>query len=201
MHNQTHLTHLSVPLEHFCQFFLIIWNNHVNLNPAFPVSKTGFLLHFPCRKEFEVTPSGVLFSLLITPNPLWTSLQAKQSTHNCDLGHDTVSTHRTKKNRKDLPAKQCLKIKPCYLQEQCKQVVISRKGKEIPPHRGQCQHRKSGGVCNSSSAEIPELAECPAGKAERAVPSLCGNKESKCKRTQCDGRELGCSHSPCAVHS
>lgn len=144
----------------------------------------------------------VFFSLCSSHQTLCERHSKPNSQHiNCDLGHDTVSTHRTKKNRKDLPAKQCLKIKPCYLQEQCKQVVISRKGKEIPPHRGQCQHRKSGGVCNSSSAEIPELAECPAGKAERAVPSLCGNKESKCKRMQCDGRELGCSHSPCAVHS
>lgn len=44
-----------------------------------------FLLHLPCRTEFEVTPSAVLFSLPITPNPLWMPLQANQSIHNWDL--------------------------------------------------------------------------------------------------------------------
>ena len=40
---------------------------------------------------------------------------------------DTVSTHITKKNRKDFLAKQCLKIKPCYIHEQRKQLIILMK--------------------------------------------------------------------------
>lgn len=74
-----------------------------------------------------------------------------------------------------------------------------RKEKKIPPHRGQCQCRRSGGVCNSSSAEIPELAGCPAGKAERAEPSLRGNKENKWNRMKGDGRELWCCQSQALI--
>lgn len=62
VHNQTYLPCLSVPLEHFCQLFLNIWHNDVNPNPTFAVSKMGFLLHLPCRKELKWHPL-VFFSL------------------------------------------------------------------------------------------------------------------------------------------
>lgn len=38
------------------------------------------------------------------------------------------------------------------------------KGKKIPLHHVQCQHRKICGVCNFFSAKILELAEYPAEK-------------------------------------
>lgn len=130
-------------------------------------SKMWLLLHLPCRKEFEITLYCFLFSLLITPNPSSMSLKAKQSICKYDHVPDTVSTHITKKNRKDFLVKQCSKIRPCYIQEQCKQLVVLMKWKKIPLHHVQCQHRKICGVCNFFSAKILELAEYPAEKKPR----------------------------------
>lgn len=136
-------------------------------------SKMWLLLYLPCRKEFEITLYCFLFSLLITRNPLSMSLKAKQSISNYNHVPDTVSTHITKKTRKNFVAKRCLKIQPCYIHEQCKQLVVLMEGKQIPLHRVRCQHRMICGVCNFFSAKILELAEYPAEKKQDVSSYSC----------------------------